>query len=190
MPNWVHQSWTHALRIPIDVCRNQIPPLGGTLKYPPICPPARKLRPTVSQECPTQYLHACPPAQAGTFLTLHLVSPSPQAIQPRLPTKGEGSSKGAVKGVSSKGASRGSSKGFQGVVKGVSRGSSKGFIIFLVWSRSWAPHFTPIHQLPQLPQLHPSQSSVKPIAPRQQRSHRRENHRGGFGSTRRQSGVA
>ena len=119
MPNWVHQSWTHALRIPIDVCRNQIPPLGGTLKYPPICPPARKLRPTVSQECPTQYLHACPPAQAGTFLTLHLVSPSPQAIQPRFPTKGDGSSKGAVKGVSSKGASRGSSKGFQGVVKGV-----------------------------------------------------------------------
>ena len=23
---WVHQSWTHALRITIDVCRNQIPP--------------------------------------------------------------------------------------------------------------------------------------------------------------------
>ena len=81
-------------------------------------------------------------------------------------------------------------RGLQGGRQRGFKGSSKGFIITLVWSRSWAPHFTPKHQLPQLPQLHPPQSSVKPIAPRQQRSHRRENHRGGSGSTRRQSGVA
>ena len=59
---WTHQSWVH----------------GGTLMYPPTCPPTRMLRHDVSQEC-----------------TLTSVTPSHQAIQPHLPTTREGPSLGA-----------------------------------------------------------------------------------------------
>ena len=59
---WTHQSWVH----------------GGTLMYPPTCPPTRMLRHHVSPEC-----------------KLTSVTPSHQTIQPHLPTTREGPSSGA-----------------------------------------------------------------------------------------------
>ena len=121
---WTHQSWVH----------------GGTLMYPPTCPPTRMLRQHVSQECtsasyripPSSSRLICPPSslshapqlKLALLLLLctrpkhvfarhshrqpkqvthiyspkhtRLVSPPPQAIQPRFPTKGKGPSKGVV----------------------------------------------------------------------------------------------
>ena len=122
-PNWVHQSWTHALT-------HQIPRLGGTLKYPPICPPARKLRPTVSQHTRvSQAMSACVPPSSSwhSFVSTYCLSHCIFSL--------------SLHRVSSKGLQGGRQKGFKGVVKGVSRGSSKGFIPQTgVWAACEAAH--------------------------------------------------